>query len=213
MLKRLTLLLLFLINSLTYAQRLGVNPFFVLDGKFSIQYEKTINYPRTYLVGGVRYYSVNYGLYSNYFSRPVELDRINDLEVEQGLKYYLSQREKVFISVLGNISYTSLQTKKASFISEDSISVKGLVIGPEARIGIDFRLFRGKILIQPSIGVRRRFSLINFDNLTYDDRLWRVGTSTPSNLRLSRFGATQIRNQPVITGGVSVFVDLSKRGF
>lgn len=200
-------------SSLTHAQRVGINPSFVLDGKFSIQYEKPIDYPRAYLIGGIRYYSVNYGIYSNYFFRPVELDRINDLELEQGLKYYLSPRERVFISLLGNISYTSLETKKASFISADSISAKGIVIGPEARIGIDFRLFRGKILIQPSIGIRRRFSFINFDNLTYDDRLWRVGTSTPSNIRLSRFGATQIRNLPVIIGGISIFVDMSKKRF
>gem|GEM_PF-5740298 len=165
------------------------------------------------MIGGIRYYSANYGIYSNYFFRPVELDRINDLEVEQGLKYYLSPRERVFISLLGNISYTSLQTKKASFISPDSISVQGIVLGPEARIGIDFRLFRGKILIQPSLGFRRRFSLINFDNLTYDDRLWRVGTATPSNVRLSRLGTTQIRDQPIITGGISIFVDLSKNKF
>lgn len=212
-LKYIILFLLLLTSSLVHAQRIGVNPFFAFDGKFSLQYETSINYPRTYLIGGIRYYSANYGIYSNYFFRPVELDRINDLEVEQGLKHYLSPRERVFISVLGNVAYTSLQIKKASFVSADSISARGIVISPEARIGIDFRVFRGKILIQPSIGIRRRFSLIDFDNLTYDDRFWRIGTSIPSSLRLSRLGITRIRSQPVIIGGISVFVDLSKNRF
>ncbi len=196
------------------AQRVGTNPFVFLDGKFSIQYEYPTNHPLTSLIGGVRYYSPNYGIYSGYFAVPVELQKINDFELEQGVKRYVFStisRRTLFIGVLGNVAYSSLRLKEAFFVSPDSISAKGFVLSPEIRAGLDLPLFRGRVVIQPIAGIRRRFSLMNFDKLTHHDGFWSIGPRLPGGGSYSRAEVTQIRNRPMLIIGINLFVDLSRR--
>lgn len=198
----------------TYSARcqyIGVNPFFVLDGKFSVNYEFNIANRPTLITTGLRYYSANYGIYSNYFFRPIELSKLNDMEIEIGLKRYTSPRRRLFFSVLGNVTYTNMKLKNISFLSPDSLTARGMVIGPEARVGVDLRVLKKRFVVQPILGIRYRFSLINFDKLTYDDRFWRIGTWIPSDFRLSRYGITQIRNQAIVTAGMNIFIRTSKK--
>ncbi|WP_128546841.1 hypothetical protein [Larkinella soli] len=203
-------LLLIFISLNAYSQRIGTNPFFSLDGKFSLFYEIPGKHSQTFLTGGIRFYNVNYGLYSYVFALPVELRYLKDIEVEQGIKRFLTKRQNLFVSATFNATYTKLQLTKISYISPDSIDAKGFVISPEVKLGYDFKFFKGLLIVQAVFGIRKRFSLINFDRLTYDDRSWSVGTAIPEYYRSTRYEITQIRNRACFVGGIHILVDLSR---